>query len=169
MFGVVPQVEIAEADAFAVARAVDDQAGDAARDEIGDAFEILNFLGHVEAVEEHHGRHFAAAIGRLGMHIDRRQTGAVVGNFDVLHARPLDVLGGIAKAIDAALIGVVACLALRLQEALADMIIGAGALQILRAAYRVARGDALAAAVLDGARLARPFAEPGVVVADAAS
>ena len=86
----------------------------------------------------------------------------------MLHARPLDVLGGIAKAVDAALVSVVALLALRLQEALADMIIGAGALQILRAAYRVARGDALAAAILHGARLARPFAEPGVVVTDAA-
>ena len=69
----------------------------------------------------------------------------------------------------AAHIGVVAFLALRLQEALADMVIGAGALQILRAARRVAVGDAFAAAVLDGARLARPFAEPGIIVADALS
>ena len=63
-------------------------------------------------------------------------------------------------------VGVVPFLALRLQEALADVVIGAGALQILRAARRMAFGNALAAAVLDGARLARPFAEPGVVVTD---
>ena len=167
VFGIVPQVEIAEADAFTVARAIDDQAGDAARGEIGDAFEILNLLGDIEAVEEHHRRHFATTISRLGMHVDRRQAGAVIGNFHVLHARPLDVFGRVAKAIDAALVSVVARFTLRLQEALADMIIGAGALQILRAAHRVARGNTLAAAILDGARLARPFAEPGIVVADA--
>jgi hypothetical protein len=47
------------------------------------------------------------------------------------------------------------------------MIIGAGALEILRAAHRMAFGDAFAAAVLDGARLERPFAKPDVIVADA--
>ena len=65
----------------------------------------------------------------------------------------------------AAHIAVVAFLALRLQEAFADMIIGAGALQILRAAG-AGLGDALAAAILDGAGFFRPFAEPGVVVAN---
>ena len=59
-------------------------------------------------------------------------------------------------------------LALGLQEALADMVIGARTLQILRAADGVAFGDAGAAAVFHVTRLARPFAEPGVVVADAA-
>ena len=47
------------------------------------------------------------------------------------------------------------------------MVIGAGALQVLRAAGRVAFGDAFAAAVFHLARFARPFPEPGVVVADA--
>ena len=84
----------------------------------------------------------------------------------MLQARPLDVFRRVAETIDAAHIGVVAFLALRLQEALADMIVRAGALQILRAAGRVAFGHALAAAILDAARLARPFAEPGIVVAD---
>ena len=134
--------------------------------EIGDALEILNLLGDVETVEEHHGRHLAAAIGRLGVDVDRRQAGAVIGNFDVLQARPSDVLGRVAQGLHAAHVSVVACLALGLQEALADMIIGAGALEILRAAGDVTLGDPLAAAVLDGARLARPFAKPGVVVAD---
>jgi len=47
------------------------------------------------------------------------------------------------------------------------MVIGARALQILRAAGREPFRNALAPAVLDGARLARPFAKPGVIVADA--
>src|SRR6185437_1213197 len=132
---------------------------------VGDALEILNLLGDVEPVEEHHGRYLAAA-GRRGMNIDRRQAGAVIGNLDVFQARPPDVRGGIAQAMYAAHVSVVARFALGLQEALADMIIGAGALEILRAAGGVAFGETLAAAVLDGARLARPFAEPGVVVAD---
>src|SRR5665811_1043412 len=39
--------------------------------------------------------------------------------------------------------------------------------EILRAAHRMAGGDAFAATVLDGARFARPFTEPGVIVAAA--
>src|SRR5450759_3156064 len=131
MLGVVTQVETAKADAFAIARAVHDQTSNATGNQIGNALEILNLLGDIEAVEEHHRRHLATAVGRLGMHIDRRQAGAVIGNLYVLDARPLDVLGGVAEAVHAAPIGVVAVLALRLQEALADMVIGAGALEIL--------------------------------------
>ena len=85
----------------------------------------------------------------------------------MLQARPLDVPGRLAQAVHAAHIGIEPFLALRLQEPLAHVVIGAGALQILRAAQRAAVGDALASAVLDGARLARPFPEPGIVVADA--
>src|SRR5450631_289023 len=166
MFCVVTQVKTAKPDAFAIARAVHDQTSNATRNQVGDALEILNLLSDIETVEEHHGRHFAATVGRFGMHIKRRQAGAVIRNLYVLYARPLEVLGGVTKAVDAAPIGVVAVLALRLQEALADMVIGARALQILRAAHRVAFGDTFAATVLDGARLARPLAEPGVVVAD---
>ena len=163
----MPQIEIAKPDALAVAGAVDNQAGDAARDQVGDALEILNFLCDIEAVEEHHGRHLAAAVGRFGMHIDCRQAGVAIGNFDVLQARPLDVFRRVAQGLHATHIGVVAFLALGLQKALAHMIIGAGALEILRAAHRMAFGDAFAAAVLDDARLERPFTKPGIIVADA--
>src|SRR3954462_1306944 len=78
------------------------------------------------------------------------------------------MLRSIAQAGDAAHIGVESFLAFRLQEALAHMVIGAGALEILRAAGGAAIGDALAPAILHGARLARPFAEPSVVVAEMA-
>ena len=134
MLGVVAQITAAKADAFAVARAVDDQASNAAGDQIGDALEILNLLGDIETVEKHHGRHFAGFAGRLGMHVNRRQAGAVIGNFNVLDARPLDEFRRVAETIDAPHVGLVALLALGLQEALADVIISAGALQILRAA-----------------------------------
>src|SRR5258707_10507501 len=46
------------------------------------------------------------------------------------------------------------------------MIIGACALQILRAAGGVALRDALAAAILDAACLFRPFPKPCVIVAN---
>ncbi len=85
----------------------------------------------------------------------------------MLHARPLDVFGRVPEARNAAHIGVEPLFALRLQETLANMVIGAGAVQILRAARGEAFGDALAAAVFDRARLARPFPEPCIVVADA--
>ena len=145
---------------------VDDQAGDAARDQIGHAFEILNLLGDIEPVEKHQRRHLAGGIRRFGMDVDRRQAGVAVGNFDMLHARPLDVFGRVAEARNAAHIGVEPLLALRLQEALADMVIGAGAVQILRAARGEAFGDAFAPAVFDRACFTRPFPKPGIVVAD---
>src|SRR6202035_4559221 len=85
---------------------------------------------------------------------------------DMLQPGALEISGGVAQAVHAAHIGVVAFSALRLQEAFADMIIGAGALQIFRAADAVALRDALAAAILDGPGLFGPFAKPGVVVAD---
>src|SRR5690606_15265692 len=58
--GVVTQVEAAEAHALAVARAIDDQARDAARRQVRNALEVLDLLGDVEAVEEHHGGHASA-------------------------------------------------------------------------------------------------------------
>ena len=53
-FGFVMQPLIAKAHGLAVAGAIDDEAGDAARGEVGHAFEILNLFGDIKAVEEHH-------------------------------------------------------------------------------------------------------------------
>src|SRR5262249_58334479 len=53
--GLGNQREVAKADALAVAGAVDDQAADAARGEIGHRIAVLNLLGDVEAVEIDHG------------------------------------------------------------------------------------------------------------------
>src|SRR5262249_54910659 len=50
---VVAQHEAAEADRFAGAWAVHDQHRNTALDQVGDASEVLDFLGHVEAIEEH--------------------------------------------------------------------------------------------------------------------
>ena len=72
--------------ALSIAGAVHDQTGDAARGQVGDALEILNLLGDIETIEEHHGRHFAAAIRRLGVHVDRRQAGGAIGDLDMLQA-----------------------------------------------------------------------------------
>src|SRR5262245_26998307 len=101
------------------------------------------------------------------MDVDGRQAGAVVGNFDMLHARPLDVFRRVAEANNAARIGVEAFPALWLQEALADVVVGAGAMQIVRAARGETFGDTLPAGVFHLARLARPLQEPRIVIADA--
>src|SRR5262249_53114027 len=101
------------------------------------------------------------------MDVDGRQAGAVVGNFDMLHAPPLDVFRRVAEANNAAHIGIEAFLVLRLQEALADVIIAAGTMEVLCAARGVALGDALPAGVFHLARLARPLAEPRIVIAGA--
>ena len=160
------QIEIAKPNTFAIPRAVYDQTGNATGDKIGHALEVLNLFGDIEAVEKNHGRDFAAASRGLGMHIDRRQAGALIRTLHVLHTRPLDVVGRIAQAIHPAHIRIEPVLALRLQKALADVIIGAGALQILRTAGLMPIGDALAAAVLYGARFACPLPEPRIVVTD---
>src|SRR6185437_15664523 len=164
--GLMVQIKIAEPDAFAVPRSVHDQAGNAARSEISHALVVLNLLGDIEAVEENHRGHLAGAICRLGVYVDRRQTRSFVWDLDMLQARPLDVLGGVSQAVDAAHVRVEPFLALRLQEAFADVIIDAGALEILRAARGMSLGYAFPAAILDRARLARPFPKPSVVVAD---
>src|SRR3954471_15341804 len=160
------QIKLAKPDAFAIAGSVHDQTGNAARHQIRYAFEILNLLGDVETIKEHHRRDFAGAVRRLGMDINRRQAGSLIGYFHMLHPRPLEIFGGVAQTIHTAHIGIEAFLSLGLQETLADVIIGAGALQILRPTSRVTIRDAFAAAILHRSCLARPFAEPSGVVAD---
>ena len=67
--GLGDERQVAEAHALAVAGAVDDEASDAARGEVGDAVAVLQLLGDVEAVEEHHaGRRFRSGGTGLGMH-----------------------------------------------------------------------------------------------------
>ena len=100
------------------------------------------------------------------MDVNRRQAGVAVGDFDMLHARPLDVFGRVPEARNAAHIGVEPLFALRLQETLTNMVIGAGAVEVLRATRGEAFGDAFAPAVFDRARFASPFAKPCIVVAD---
>ena len=138
VLGIVSQIEAAKADAFAISRPVHDQACDAARDQIGYTLEVLNLLGDIETLEENHGRHFACTALRVGVNIDCGKARAFMCDFDVLQTWPLDVFGGVAKTSDAAHIGFEPILTLWLQEALADMIVRARALQILCAARRVA-------------------------------
>ena len=66
------QIKATKPDALAIARTVHNQTGDAALGQVGDALEILYLLCDIESVEERHGRHLAAAIHWLGMHIDCR-------------------------------------------------------------------------------------------------
>src|SRR4029078_3464071 len=100
------------------------------------------------------------------MYVDRRQAFPVVGDFEVFHARPPDVFRRVAEARNAAHISIEPLLALRLQKALANMVIGAGAVQILRTARCESFGDAFPPGVSDRARLALQFPNPRIVVAD---
>ena len=100
------------------------------------------------------------------MDVNRRQAGVAVGNFDMLHARPLDVFGRVPETRNAAHIGVEPLFALRLQETLTNMVIGAGAVEVLRATRGEAFGDAFAPAVFDRACFTNPFPKPCIVVAD---
>jgi hypothetical protein len=97
----VVERKIAEADRFAVARPIDDEAGDAARDEIAHALEVLDLLRHVEAVEVDERRR--AARCALGMDEERGETRALVRNLDVLDARSPDAGRRITEAVDARL------------------------------------------------------------------
>src|SRR4029078_200 len=64
-------------------------------------------------------------------------------------------------------IGVETRFALRLQEALADVVIGARAMQVLRAARGEPCGDAFATTIFRSTCFTGPFLEPRIIVADA--
>src|SRR5262249_8757265 len=85
----------------------------------------------------------------------------------MFNARPLEVCRGVPKALHAAHIGIEPFLALRLQEALADVIVGAGAPQVLSPTYPVPIGNSFAAAPLDCTSFPGPFLKPCIVVTDA--
>ena len=59
--GFVMQHKVTKAPRLAVARAVKNQTGNTARGEIRNALEVLDLLGHIEAIEKHHHRPPAAA------------------------------------------------------------------------------------------------------------
>ena len=100
-FGLGDQRHVAEAHALAVAGAVDDQAADAARHQVGNAVAVLDLLGDVEAVEEHDGgRRIGAGRLRIGMHQESRAGCALIGDLDRLDARPAQEGGGIEEGRD---------------------------------------------------------------------
>ena len=157
---------IAKTHGFAVAGAIDDHAGNAARGQIGYAFEILNFFGHIEAVEKYHrGRRSFTSRHILGVDQYRRQRCAFVRDFNVLDFRAAYQLRGIAKTIHAALVGGKA-IGLGLQKTFTNVVVVRGAKQILRAGGAPPGGNVCAAGVFDLACLARPLGKPGRVVTD---
>src|SRR5262245_10756382 len=166
VLGIVSQIEVAKADAFAIPRSIHYQARNAAGDQIGHALQVLNLLGDIETIEENHVWHFARAVLRLGMNIDRRKARAFICDLDVLEPRPLGDFGGVPKACDPSHVGVEPTLVLRLQETFADVIVRARALQILCAACGIAIADAFAAALFHVSRFATPFIEPRVIIAN---
>src|SRR5262249_26559032 len=132
----------------------------------GHALEVLDFLGDVEAVEEHHRRRaLAPSASPLGMHQQGGEGGSLERDLDVLYARARGLARGVAEAVHAALVGLQP-LALGLEEALADVVVVRRAEQHPRCCSVSSGGEMLAPGLLDGFALARPLAEPGLVVAD---
>ena len=159
------QHEVAEADRFAVAGAVEQQHRDATLDHFRNAAEVLDFFGDIKAVEEQHDRAFFARL-LFGVHDDARQTGAFVGNFNVFEAQRLVEFRTLAEGVDAALVSSLGFCGLRLREAFADVIVMRGTQQISGGGDVAAFGRLGVADVLDAFGFTRPFVEPGDVVAD---
>jgi hypothetical protein len=130
----------------------------------------LDFLGDVEAVEEHHRGGAARARDRpVGMHQQRRQRRALVGNLDVFDARATHERGRVAKCLHRSGVDVETAPCLRLQEALAGLVVAGRAQQTGGGGLRVAGFLRRAPARLDGLAHAGPFRKPGGVVADLAA
>ena len=102
------------------------------------------------------------------MHEQRREPTALERNLDMLDPRAHDDPGGIAKAIDAALVRFQS-LRLGLQEAFAHVIVVGGAQQIRCGSGLAPLSQVRTAGMLDGLGFARPFAKPRAVVADVAA
>ena len=102
------------------------------------------------------------------MHQQRRQARAFIRNFDVLDARAADDRGGVAERLHRLRVDVHPALRLRLQEALAGLVVARRAQEAGRRGVLVAVLLGGAAARLDHVAHAGPFLEPGIVVADLA-
>ena len=160
--GLVVQRKVAKADGFAVSRPVEYQAGNAARGKSGNALEILDFLGDIEAVEEQHDRTFAAAAGnRVGVDDDARQARAFIRYFDVFDPRPRREAGRLSESIHAALVRGLACVGLGSDEPFAGVVIKRRPEKIGGSRQRIAFRGFLVADVFDPFRFARPFLKPG--------
>src|SRR5262249_23292408 len=165
--GLGDERQVAEAHALAVAGTVDDKASDAARSEVGDTVAVLQLLGDVEAVEEHHARRrFRSDSVGLGMHEQRRQAGAVVGHLDWLDAWMAAEGRGVPDGVYRRGVDGNAALRARMDETLAGLVIAC------RAHEAGCRGEPMpfallvAAACRDLVAHAGPLFEPGRVIAE---
>src|SRR5262249_7969682 len=127
-FSLSDQWQLAEAHALPVTRSVDDQAADAVGGKVRNGVAVLDLFGDVEAVEIDHRRcgPFAGRLG-VGMHQERGEGRALVRNLNVLDAWAADDRGRIAKRLDGFGIDLHAARRLRLQEALAGLVVARGA------------------------------------------
>ncbi len=101
----------------------------------------------------------------LGVDEERRQARPLVGDLNRLDARPTRPCGGVAEAVHPATVGGEALGGLRLQEALAHVVVEGSPAEPRRCRDGVTRREALAPALLDGLRGPRPFLEPRAVIA----
>ncbi len=100
------------------------------------------------------------------MHQQRRQARVLVRDFDVLDTRIADDSDRLAEDRDGFLVDLHPARRLRLQEALAGLVVARRALETGRGGEQMAVLLGGAAARLDLVAHAGPFLEPGIVVAD---
>src|SRR5215813_10664812 len=164
--GLRDQWQIAKAHALTVSRAIHDETAYAARSKIGNAVAVLELLGDVEAVEEHHARRRSRP-GRcgLGMHKERRQARAFVRHLDRFDARPAYHRGGGLEELHGGRIDRHAALRTGMNKALTGLVVARRAHEARRCGELMAFRLCVAPAGCDLVAHASPFFEPRGVVA----
>ena len=163
-FGIVAAGDALQTQCLPLPRAVDRQRVDAAFCERDPAIEDADFLGAVEAVEEHHCRRRLAA-STLGRHEPGRQCRTLVRNADPLGTRmaPLHALGEVRQAASVHLQLALA----HVQVALAVAEIGRRMQEVRTRGQRVAECSLRARPRFHLRAHRGPLLAPGLVVADA--
>ena len=155
----------AETDRLALPRAIDQQAGEAAPRQIGNAAQILDFFLRIEPAEAHH-RRIAFVRGVFSVHEVRRKRAARKRQLNAFNARTVAVFRKIGEAFQRLFVNIQCDLVFRLARVIADLIVETGTQIIRRRGQHVlVRHRLLGAAAQNVSRLA-PLVEPGLVVAD---
>jgi hypothetical protein len=138
------------------------------RRKVRNAVAVLQLLGDVEAVEEHHAGSALRGAVRVGMHQQRRQAGVPVRHLDRLDAGMLEHAGGVLEQLHRPCVDLHAARRARVNEALAGLVIARCAQEARRGGALMPARVRLVAAGLDRLSHARPLLEPGMVVSNMA-
>src|SRR5262249_8136176 len=167
--GLRNQRQIAKAHALAVAGTIDNEATDAACREIGNAVPVLQLLGDIEAIKEHHARRRSGTCGiRIRVYEQPRQARILVRHFARLDARPADYPRRLLEDLHRPRVDVLAAPGARVDETLAGLIIARRAQEACCRREPMPRSLLAAPAPFDPPAHAGPFLEPSLIIADVA-